>query len=212
MNQLSPQINRIIRITLSGICVGLVLLLWYELTTQGSNYIERDQADGSTIDKKNRRSNAGSNYPDISVFNEMIQRPLFNKTRLPFVVPESPQTVVKPKNTKKQEQLSLSAVVITPETQMAIIEKGKKKSLHRVSLGESIDGWVVESIKPHSIDIKKGNVRKILELEIKSSTAMKAVNKRTPGLKQKKDKTNEGKSTKTAPMNMGQTSAPFTRR
>ena len=71
------------------------------------------------------------------------------------------------------EQYALNAVIITPERQLAIIQSGRGKTLQRISLGEEIDGWTLETIEPRSVLLKKGNETKNLELEIKASKPQK---------------------------------------
>lgn len=127
--------------------------------------------------------------PDISEFDEVINRPLFFADRKPYVY-VAPEKPIKPSRQKKKtipkktEQYSLNAVIITPERQLAIIQSGRGKTLQRLSLGEEIEGWTLETIEPRSVLLKKGNETKSLELEIKISKPQKQTatktNKTTP--------------------------------
>ena len=110
-----------------------------------------------------------------SDYDEIINRPLFFEDRKPFVYVKPEKQLKQKKQTtpKKTEQYSLSAVIITSERQLAIIQSGRGKTLQRISLGEDIDGWTLETIEPRSILLKKGNETKNLELEIKVSKPQK---------------------------------------
>jgi hypothetical protein len=146
-------------------------ILWFELNPEHSNTVKTKVIDADLPPTDLDINLKEFVFPKITAFDEIIERPLFNVTRLPFEAQKQEQTVVNSKNQsrKKQEQYSLSAVVITPDTQIAILQKGRGKALQRVSLGETIDGWTLEDVSSHSIRLKKGKETKDLELEIKNS-------------------------------------------
>ncbi len=115
--------------------------------------------------------------PELSEYDEIVKRPLFNDDRLPFVYVAPEKTESKKKRTsakKPVEQYRLNAVVITPDKQIAIIQTSKKRELLRVAIGESIDNWTLSEVTDHAVQLKNGNEIKTLELEIKAS-----VNKQT---------------------------------
>ncbi len=185
MKQHKRPLQNKVRLVLSSLCVILGVILWLELNNQKLNKLETDQLDAGGMIKDKTKNNREFIFSDIIAFDEIIKRPLFNKKRLPFVTLESQQTGVKThlknnQNIIKQDQLSLSAVVISPDTQIAILQKGRGKMLQRISIGETIDGWTLEDVTPHSIRLKKGKETKSLELEIKNSTI-----KKTPVAKSK---------------------------
>ena len=174
MKQHKQPLQNKVRFVLSSLCIMLIIILWFELNTADSIIEEIDQGGSGTVSKDRKPDIDLSIFPEIVAFDEVIQRPLFSETRSPFVAPELEKTVAKPRqktrqSTKKQEQLSLSAVVITPDQQIAILQSGRNKSLQRIALGELIDGWTLEDVTSHSIRLKKGEETKNLELEIKGS-------------------------------------------
>jgi len=190
-NQSSSPLQHSIRLILLSLCVIFTTILWFELNSAYSNNVKIDVIDvdlpatDSGIDLKEFV------FPKITAFDEIIERPLFNKTRLPFEAQKSEQTVVNTtkNNTRtknKQEQYSLSGVVMTPDKQIAIIQSGRGKDLQQVALGETFDGWILEDVSAHSIRLVKGNEIKDLELEIKNSAT-----KKTQIAKSEKDKQSE---------------------
>ncbi len=180
----SYPLQHSIRLILLSFCVIFTTILWFELNPENSNTVKTDVIDADLPPKVLDIDIKEFVFPKITAFDEIIERPLFNETRLPFEAQKHEQTVVntsKKSNQSriKQEQFSLSAVVITPDTQIAILQKGREKTLQRVLLGEIIDGWTLEDVSSHSIRLKKGNETKNLELEIKNSI------KKTPVAKSK---------------------------
>ncbi len=200
-NQVSNPLQNIIRFVLVSLCVMLVITLWLQLNPSASNDEDNSVMDVSANSKNNEVDNKKFVFPKITAFDEVIQRPLFNETRLPFVAPEPEHLVAKPESkrnrpAKKQEELSLSAVVMTPEIQIAILQSGRNKTLQRVVLGEMIDGWSLDEVTPHSVQLKRGEEIKRLELEIKgsnpkSNTKIKVENRISTNRKADADEKNE---------------------
>jgi len=178
LKRVSHPLQHIIRLTLFCLCMILAIILWLELNPSESITEKSDVVGVDAISRNKEVDSKEFIFPKITEFDEVIQRPLFSETRLPFVAPEPEKVVEKPgrksnRSVKKQEQLSLRAVVITPDTQIAILKSGGKKVLQRVYLGETIDGWTLEDVTSHSVLLKKGKKTRSLELEIKNSVIKK---------------------------------------
>ncbi len=145
-NRSSYPLQHSIRLILLSLCVIFTTILWFELNPGHSNTVEIDVINIDSPPKDLDVDLKEIVFPEITAFDEIIERPLFNKTRLPFEAQKSEQTVVNTtkNNTRarnKQEQYSLSGVVMTPDKQIAIIQSGRGKDLQRVALGETIDGY-----------------------------------------------------------------------
>ena len=200
-NQVSNPLQNTIKFVLASLCVMLVIILWLQLNPSAANDDYNSVMDVSANSKNNEVGNKEFVFPEITAFDEVIQRPLFNETRLPFVAPDPEPLVAKPESkrnrpVKKQEELSLSAVVMTPEMQIAILQSGRNKTLQRVVLGEMIDGWSLDEVMPHSVQLRRGEEIKRLELEIKSSnpkpnTKIKAESRISANRKADVDEKNE---------------------
>jgi hypothetical protein len=190
-NRSSYPLQHNIRLILLSLCVIFTTILLFELNPEYSNNIKSEVIDADLSPTDSGIDLKEFVFPEITAFNEIIERPLFNETRLPLGTGKPEQTVVdtRKNNTKvrnKQEQLSLNAVVMTPDKQIAIIQSGPGNDLQRVALGEAIEGWTLDDVRAHSIRLVKGKEIKDLELEIKNSAI-----KKTKVAKSKKDKQSE---------------------
>lgn len=169
----------------TGLCLisGLFIYsLWSSLENIGQDRAENNVEELASVSDNPPVVIADKNriLPGSSEFDEIIRRPLFNDDRLPFVY-VTPEKSDSKKTKKTAEQYRLNAVVITPEKQIAIIKSSKNKESLRISLGESIDDWILNEVTHHSVQLKKGNKIKILELEIKiSAKRPKTKNKIVP--------------------------------
>jgi len=178
------------------IIAGLSFTLWSQISTPASlpadKKTEKKLIENSVIVFSEEQIEPSV----ITDYDEIIERPLFFDDRKPYVYvePEKKQPDTKKKKTtpKKNEQYSLSAIMITSEKKLAIIQSGREKSLQRIALGESIDGWKIENIEPHSVLLKKGNESKNLTLEIKNSnTKQNSTAKTSRQTNKAKEKTEE---------------------
>ena len=63
----------------------------------------------------------------------------------------------------------MTAIIITPDRQVAIIRTGKSKEPLHVAIGEIIDNWTLEEVHAQHIVLKDGEKTEKLELEIQGS-------------------------------------------
>jgi len=182
-NTTLPVLKIVKLILLSASCV-LGYTLWSELNNPVVLPVNTHIDTKPVITDNTSPQEIQYEFPQISSYDEITNRPLFFEDRKPYVYvePEKPSKQSRQKKQtaqRKTEQYSLSAVIISSGVKLAIIESGRKKSLTRISLGESIDGWTLENIEPRSILLKKGDETKNLELEVKTSKPQKKTSSNT---------------------------------
>ncbi len=157
------------------LCTTCVMgyLLWSQIN-KPVTLPDIDNIDKKSIDKNELSiSDIQLGTPPISDFDEMINRPLFFEDRQPFIYEEIVEKKLKQKkrySRKSSEEYFLNAVVITPEKKIAIIQSSKAKEPQRIALGETINGWTLESIEAKEIKLSSGKETKTLVLEVKNST------------------------------------------
>jgi hypothetical protein len=175
MKQKISPLHKYLQIILTGLCIVMVYMLW--LATKPMSYVNESQNAAVNEEESNAISsfpNIENTIPTVDEFEEMINRPLFYESRVPFVFEEA-EEIEKSNNTKKtnkkrNEEYSLSAVIITPDKKIALIQLNREKELQRINLGENIDDWKLEEVEPHQIKLSKGAETKTLLLEIKNSS------------------------------------------
>jgi hypothetical protein len=191
MNTQNNHMIKLLQTSLIVVCVVLVIVLLVEVNRDYS--IISDTANANSVNQPLTTPAIQTNdsFVAIEAYEDIINRPLFNDDRKPYVytepvVQEKPpvKTRGRPTPHKPQQQLSLTAIVITPEKSLAILQAGKDKSLQRVRLGETIDGWTLDEIQDQSIVLKQGERTQTLELEVKGSDKTQK-----PSLAQKSDET-----------------------
>ncbi len=95
----------------------------------------------------------------VADFSTILERPLFSPTRRP---PEEGVAAVAP--SEPELQVTLVGVIISSEEQIAIVKLKDATSFARLSVGDSFQGWVLDSIEPSRISFRRGDVEEHFEL------------------------------------------------
>ena len=165
--------NAFMKHTLIGLCILFSGVLLYEMSR---NYSPDVGSSVTTEDPSNKKAGVPADKPVTSLedYAGIIERPLFSPDRKPYeaeVVEAKPNRPV-PVNTPltKREDYSLSAVIITDDKRMALIETKNGKKIHRLREGEELDGWTLTDVQPARVSLKKGSEVKELELAVVPSS------------------------------------------
>jgi|GEM_PF-1057300 len=102
------------------------------------------------------------NPPPRSAFNEILERPLFSKGRLP---PEEPVAASAP-TPRVQLRLRLEGIASSGDKRIALIRDQLKNVLLRLQQGMSYQGWTLQEVGPVSASLKRGNETSELHLEV----------------------------------------------
>lgn len=109
-----------------------------------------------------------------SQFEEIAARPLFYPERRPIVADPEPQvpTENSPPPTLPARELTLSAVILSGEQRIALLQAANEPKLQRLVIGESLDGWTVASIEANQVRLRRGEETRVVEIKMrKSATA-----------------------------------------
>ncbi len=194
-----------VQVCLAGLCLAFVLVLIVELNWNYGQMITKTSV--SQPGKKTRQTTTESIPPSprlIGEFNEIIERPLFMSDRRPFV---AANTVAAPDKrqadrTVAQEDFMLSAVIITGEKRIALLQSKKDRKLQKLHQGDELDGWMLKEIQPSEVFLTKGSKTRRLELMIKKSNPQADPDPVKDNKKQKR-KRKTAKSSAVAPIDQG---------
>jgi hypothetical protein len=92
-------------------------------------------------------------------FSEVLERPLFSPTRRP----PAEGTVAAP-DSEPTLEVTLMGIIISSEEQIAIVKPKGGGGFLRLSVGDSFQGWAVESIEPNRIIFRRGDIEEHIEL------------------------------------------------
>ncbi len=173
MNKRRKSLQTIGQFLLLAICIGLGYLLWEELDADYSNPKNVEVSQGESKMEQKPDLGIDTILPPISYFSEIVQRPLFFEDRKPYIYIESKaDSNTRRKNVvgkTRSNELLLSAVIITSDERIAIIQNGKDKKPQKMQLGDTVGGWTLTDVRPRSVKLMRGNEVRNLELDIKGS-------------------------------------------
>jgi general secretion pathway protein N len=95
----------------------------------------------------------------VEDFSMVLERPLFSPTRRP-----PPAGTVAAVTSEPELQLTLVGVIISSEEQIAIVRLQDASRFVRLSVGDSFQGWMLDSIEPSRITFRRGDVEEHIEL------------------------------------------------
>ena len=90
-------------------------------------------------------------FPPLEALDEIVSRPLFNVSRRPIVV-ETPKPEVK----ATELNVMLSGIVIGQTQQIAHLRSATDKQTKALRVGDTIDGWQIQSIFPDRVVLQSG--------------------------------------------------------
>ena len=174
MNKFNPEASRYFQRTLIVLCGILFLFVVYELVRPYQFFpaVQSTVRDKQPV-TETLQYNANRTALPTETFSEIIERPLFMDTRRPYVAPVSTDAN-KHKRPRKTEPdiltlFSLSAIVITNEKRIALVEDNRTGKLQQLHQGEMYGGWTLTDIGTNSITMQQGPDIRNMELVVKQS-------------------------------------------
>lgn len=122
----------------------------------------------------------------LSEYAMITRRPLFNEDRKPYIESKPVVEVKKPakkkpvREAKKKQIVKLSAVIITEDKRIALVQAGGERQLQKIMQGEEVNGWTLADVQPGYITLNMGDETMNIELEVKGSPAIPATAKQKP--------------------------------
>jgi len=183
-------------VSLVAICFGLGMVLFTELNI---DYSHNRTTTSSKIDITEEITIpvVNEDFPLLSDYQEIIDRPLFMQDRQSYVYEEPKEELNQTKaKIKTSQQLVLTAIIITPDRHVAIIQTGKNKEPLHVAIGETIGNWTLEEVHAQHIILKDGEKTEKLELEIQGSPKPKRQRTEKKSSQKTSQQTTESKDSK----------------
>ena len=89
----------------------------------------------------------------LSDFDEIVRRPLFTASRSPFVVPiETTQALAG----LRSPDIRLAGVAIDASKKQALLRTPQQPQGRWVEQGDSIDGWLLQSVRDEAVIVASG--------------------------------------------------------
>jgi hypothetical protein len=128
----------------------------------------------STSDQKpaeGERQLASFQLAPAEDFEDILARPLFNRSRRPNLAQENPQGGGGGSEEAAAAQISLNGVVLAGGKRIALLRlDGDPKVMH-VAEGQQAGGWLIEAIRPDRVILRRGDSASEVALDYKRKNA-----------------------------------------
>lgn len=139
-------------------CAGLGWIIVEELRAAPS-WRGLDPAPPSSEPIQAPRSVAEFSMPPSDTFAAIVERPIFSRSRSPLAEGEDPEPEVGP-----GLNATLIGTIISSDQEIAlVVPKGSSKFV-RLSRGDRLQGWILESIKSDRVTFTRDGVEAQIEL------------------------------------------------
>jgi general secretion pathway protein N len=140
-----------------AICAGLIALCFALSAIVYAELLDEAPAIVGAKDKSQPPAAAASSaterpfaLPSLESYAEVTARPLFSPSRRP-----APPQVAQGRSLDAGS-LVLSGIILTSEARLALVQPGKGAKTMRLSEGQEVQGWIVQSILPDRIVLRRG--------------------------------------------------------
>jgi hypothetical protein len=100
-------------------------------------------------------------------FEEVLARPLFNRSRRPDLTQENLQGGGGASEEAAAAQISLNGVVLTGDRRIALLRLDSDPKVMHVAEGQRAGGWLIEAIRPDRIILRRGDSASEVPLDYK---------------------------------------------
>ncbi len=144
---------------LSALCLGLGALVWREYAEPTlSGAVLPGTTDSRASPTPPLPKEAPFALAPLEAYAEVIQRPLFSSTRKP--PPEAARQAA-----GDTSSFVLLGIVISESGRSILLQHGRPPVLVRLSEGQAVEGWTLQTIRPESVVFVNGGTEQEFKLK-----------------------------------------------
>jgi len=100
-------------------------------------------------------------------FEDILARPLFNRSRRPDLAQENPQGFGGGSEEAPAAQISLNGIVLAGGKRIALLRLDNDPKVMHVAEGQRAGGWLIEAIRPDRVILRRGDSASEVALDYK---------------------------------------------
>ncbi len=143
---------------LLGVCLALAALVYVQVRREAPGPAPSGGG-GATPPLAALPAQPSYAMAPVEDFSTILERPLFSPSRRPPA-----QGAVSTAASEPELQVTLVGVIISSEEQIAIVRLEDASRFVRLSVGDSFQGWILDSIEPSRVTFRRGDVEEYIEL------------------------------------------------
>ena len=145
-----------------------VFLGWQIARNDEIAVVSSVQSADETHHAENERQLASFKMPPAEEYEDILSRPLFNRSRRPETAQENPQAS---RDNETQgtpaANISLNGVVVARGRRVALLRLDNDPKVMHVAEGQQAGGWVIEAIRADRIILRRGDTASEVALDYK---------------------------------------------
>ena len=106
--------------------------------------------------------------PPLTQYRAIVERPLFIASRRPNRARPVETSTPRPSAAPQLKKYQLTAVIITGDQRLAIIQNKRTRSMLRLRVGDELESWRVEAISADTVRLRYGSESRVLVLRRQS--------------------------------------------
>ncbi len=121
--------------------------------------------------------------PPAEEYEELLMRPLFNRSRRPETTEQTPQAGTEGDEGKGAQaaKISLNGVVLARGRRVALLRLDNDPKVMHVAEGQRAGGWLIEAIRPDRIILRRGETASEVALDYKRKNGGGGTEAEQPG-------------------------------
>ncbi len=171
---------------LLGVCLALAALVYAQVQMEAPGPAPAG-AGGETPPMAALPAQPSYALAPLDDFSAILERPLFSPTRRPPAQGEAPTATPESKL-----QVTLVGVIISSEEQIAIVRLKDASRFERLSVGDSFQGWILDSIEPSRVTFRRGDLEEHIELTYDVPPPVQKPKRRKRRERKQRDRTQPG--------------------
>ena len=153
----------------AALCLAAAVFLgWQIVRNDEIAVVSSVQSADETHHAENERQLASFKMLPAEDYEDILSRPLFNRSRRPDIAQENSQAAAGEKETgTPAANISLNGVVVARGRRVALLRLDNDPKVMHVAEGQQAGGWLIEAIRADRIILRRGDTASEVALDYK---------------------------------------------
>jgi Type II secretion system protein C len=177
----------------AALCLAAAVFLGWQLARNDEiAVVSSVQSADETHPAENERQLASFKMPPAEEYEDILSRPLFNRSRRPEIAQENPQASGDNETQgTPAANISLNGIVVARGRRVALLRLDNDPKVMHVAEGQQAGGWLIEAIRADRIILRRGDTASEVALDYRRQSGGSVTQAAQPPENQPKDNVGE---------------------
>lgn len=151
----------------TALCLAAAMFLGWQIARNDDiAVVSSVQSRDETHPAENERQLASFKMPPAEEYEDILSRPLFNRSRRPETAQENPQAAAGDNESgTPPANISLNGVIVARGRRVALLRLDNDPKVMHVAEGQQAGGWLIEAIRADRIILRRGDTASEVALD-----------------------------------------------